>query len=168
MAAGNPLHDLAEDLLCSVCLYLFKEAVVLECGHSFCKSCIDKVWDSENITFCPECRKAFPSKSCPVCVICMISSKHKGYRLLPILEAASMFQDNLKNTVSSLEMKMKHLKECQSKQEQIISGIKDDVQSLEQHITSEFAKLRQFLQDKEQQMIQQLKEKAAGILEKMT
>ncbi|XP_043923689.1 zinc-binding protein A33-like [Protopterus annectens] len=33
---------------------------------------------------------------------------------------------------------------------------------------SEFAKLRQFLQDKEQQLIQQLKEEAAGILGKMT
>ncbi|XP_043923703.1 zinc-binding protein A33-like [Protopterus annectens] len=224
MAAGKPLHDLAEDLLCSVCLDLFKEAVVLECGHSFCKSCIDKVWDSEKIPSCPECREVFSSKKytvnwqlckavessqrsrqyekeeipnqeqkshyllgshectehkevlkvfcqddgCPVCVICMISSKHKGHTFIPILEATSMFQDKLKNTVSSLEVKMKHLKECQSSQEQNISAVKDDAQSLEQHITSEFAKLRQFLQDKEQRMIQQLKVEAAEILEKMT
>ncbi|XP_043923699.1 zinc-binding protein A33-like [Protopterus annectens] len=222
MAAGKPLHDLVEDLFCSICLDLFKEAVVLECGHSFCKSCIDKAWDSETNPSCPECREALPSKKytvnrqlckvvessqssrqyekellnqeqkshyllgshecrehkealkvfcqddgCPVCVICMISSTHKGHTFLPILEAVSMFQNKLKNTVSSLEVKMKHLKECQSKQEQNISGIKDEAQSLEQHITSEFAKLQQYLQDKKQQLIQQLKEEAAGILEKM-
>ncbi|XP_043922327.1 zinc-binding protein A33-like [Protopterus annectens] len=224
MAAGKPLHDLAEDLLCSICLDLFKEPVVLECGHSFCKSCIDKAWDSEKNSSCPECREALPSKmytvnrqlckvvessqkfwqydkeeipnqdqkshyllglhectehnealkvfcqddGCPVCVICMISSTHKGHTFLPILEAVSIFQDKLKNTVSSLEVKMKHLKEYQSNQEQNISGIKDEAQSLEPHITSEFAKLRQFLQDKEQKLVQQLKDEAAGILEKMT
>ncbi|XP_043923691.1 zinc-binding protein A33-like isoform X2 [Protopterus annectens] len=224
MAAGKLLHDLAEDLLCSICLDLFKEAVMLKCGHSFCKSCIDKTWDSQKRPSCPECRQAFPSKKytmnwqlckavesnrrsrqyekeeipnqeqetqnllgshecsehkevlkgfcqhdgCPVCVICMMSSAHKGHTFLPILEAASKFQDKLKSTVSSLEVKAKYLKKCQSKQEQNISGIKNEAQNLEQHITSEFAKLRQFLQDKEQQLVQQLKKEAAGILEKMT
>ncbi|XP_043923944.1 zinc-binding protein A33-like [Protopterus annectens] len=224
MAAGKPLHELAEDLLCSVCLDLFEEAVILECGHSFCKSCIDKAWDSEKMPSCPECREVFSSKKytvnrqlckivessqrsqqyekeeilnqeqkshnlpvshectehkealkvfcqddgCLVCVMCVISSKHKGHTFLPIPEATSMFQDKMKNTVSSLEVKMKRLKESQNKQEENISGIKDEAQSLEQHITSEFDKLRQFLQDKEQQLIQQLKEEAAGILGNMT
>ncbi|XP_043922325.1 zinc-binding protein A33-like [Protopterus annectens] len=121
---------------------------------------------------CREHKEAFKvfcqDDGCPVCVICMISSTHKGHTFLPILEAVSVFQDKLKNTVSSLEVKMKHLKEYQSKQEQNISGIKDEAQNLEQHITSEFAKLRQFLQDKEQKLVQQLKVEAAGILEKMT
>ncbi|XP_043942832.1 zinc-binding protein A33-like [Protopterus annectens] len=45
--------------------------------------------------------------------------------------------------------------------------LQDLSQSLEQNITTEFARLHQFLQDKEQQLIQQLKEEANGILEKM-
>ncbi|XP_043923702.1 zinc-binding protein A33-like [Protopterus annectens] len=105
---------------------------------------------------------------CPVCVICMISFQHKWHKFLPILEAASMFQGKLKNTVSSLELKMKHINERQSRQELYISSFKDEEQRLEEHITSEFAELQQFLQDKEQQLVQKLKREATRILGKMT
>ncbi|XP_043942043.1 zinc-binding protein A33-like [Protopterus annectens] len=62
MATGNITDDLTEDLFCSVCLDLFKEPVLLECEHNFCKSCIDKVWDSEKTPSCPECRLEFPAR----------------------------------------------------------------------------------------------------------
>ncbi|XP_043942847.1 zinc-binding protein A33-like [Protopterus annectens] len=45
--------------------------------------------------------------------------------------------------------------------------LQDKTKSLKQNITTEFARLYQFLQDKEQQLIQQLNEEAKGILEKM-
>ncbi|XP_043923701.1 zinc-binding protein A33-like [Protopterus annectens] len=212
-----------DNFLCPVCLDLFKEPVILECGHHFCKSCIDKAWNSQDIIMCPECRHEFPAKKyivnrllsnivetaeraqqceeaeklyqqqktqcvlqsheclehkellkvfcqedgSPACVVCMISSKHAGHKFLPLQEAVNMFQENLKTAETTLKHRMNNLNEHQKKQEQLISGIQDEVQSLEQHITSEFAKLRQFLQDKEQQLIQQLKEEAEGFLEKM-
>ncbi|XP_043922404.1 nuclear factor 7, brain-like [Protopterus annectens] len=51
-----------DDFLCPVCLDFFKEPVILECGHHFCKSCIDKTWDSEDIILCPVCRHELPVK----------------------------------------------------------------------------------------------------------
>ncbi|XP_043923700.1 nuclear factor 7, ovary-like [Protopterus annectens] len=51
-----------DNILCPVCLDLFKEPVILECGHHFCKSCIDKAWGSQDIIMCPECRHEFPAK----------------------------------------------------------------------------------------------------------
>ncbi|XP_043913491.1 zinc-binding protein A33-like [Protopterus annectens] len=223
MATANLPDDLAEDLLCPVCLEFFNEPVMLACGHNFCKDCIDVAWGSEKVPSCPECREEFPEKKytvnrvlrkvvqavprpqpveipskphqeqkshcvdesqqclthkealklfcwedeCPICVICMVSSKHAGHNFQPLYEAVSTFQEKLKTAASGLEIKMKHLKECQEKQEQKISGIKDKSQTLEQHITSKFARLYQFLQDKEQQLMQRLKEETAGILGKM-
>ena len=41
MAAHSP--DLI-DLRCSICLDLFKQPVVLECSHTFCKDCVETWW----------------------------------------------------------------------------------------------------------------------------
>ncbi|XP_043941944.1 zinc-binding protein A33-like isoform X3 [Protopterus annectens] len=48
--------DFMEDLICSICLEVFKQPVILKCGHNYCKSCIDNVWKSEGTPKCPECR----------------------------------------------------------------------------------------------------------------
>ncbi|KAM8882243.1 tripartite motif-containing protein 16-like [Synchiropus picturatus] len=52
----------AEVLSCSICLDLLKDPVALNCGHSFCRSCVEGYWDSEgerNICQCPQCRRTF-------------------------------------------------------------------------------------------------------------
>ncbi|XP_043923704.1 nuclear factor 7, ovary-like [Protopterus annectens] len=216
-------EDLAEDLLCSVCLDLFNDPVMLVCGHNFCKCCIDKFWDCDKIPSCPECREEFPAKkytvnrplrkiaqtvksqpneeigkapqeyqknlcgeglyNClehkealklfckedgtPMCVICMVSSKHKEHSFLPLQEAVNMFQSKLKIIASALESERKFLKEYQKKQEEKIFFIQDEARILEHSIKSEFANLHWFLYDKEQQLIRQLKEETSGILGKM-
>ncbi|XP_043926060.1 zinc-binding protein A33-like isoform X1 [Protopterus annectens] len=223
MASAKMPDDPDEDFFCSVCLDLFIEPVILQCGHNFCKSCIDKFWEKEKNLFCPVCREEFTSKiyavnkvlcklvekasrsqpgknagklqkeqkghcalgsreclehgealklfcqqdGSPICYICMLSSEHTGHTFLPVQEAVGMFQDELKAAASFLQLSIMELKESQTKEEQKISAIQGKAQSFEQHIASEFAKLRQFLQDKEHQLTQQLKEEAAGILGKM-
>ncbi|XP_043942106.1 zinc-binding protein A33-like [Protopterus annectens] len=55
--------DDEEFLTCPVCLELFIKPVILDCGHNFCKSCIEKVWDSsDKVPDCPECRKEFKTR----------------------------------------------------------------------------------------------------------
>ncbi|XP_077117426.1 E3 ubiquitin/ISG15 ligase TRIM25-like [Ranitomeya variabilis] len=54
--------DLKEELLCSICLSIFKDPVMLRCGHNFCRVCIDHVLDTQDgpgVYSCPECRKRF-------------------------------------------------------------------------------------------------------------
>lgn len=48
-----------EQLLCSICLDVFKEPVTTPCGHNYCKSCITDYWDSSKPTRCPLCKKRF-------------------------------------------------------------------------------------------------------------
>ncbi|XP_072406014.1 zinc-binding protein A33-like [Chiloscyllium punctatum] len=48
-----------EDLNCSICLDFFTVPVTLECGHSFCRSCITQSWEKRETNSCPECRQGF-------------------------------------------------------------------------------------------------------------
>uniref|UniRef100_A0A670Z8L6 Uncharacterized protein n=1 Tax=Pseudonaja textilis TaxID=8673 RepID=A0A670Z8L6_PSETE len=53
-----------EELTCSICYDLFRNPVMLECMHHFCKECILKYWNGcSRIATCPQCRQTFPSRS---------------------------------------------------------------------------------------------------------
>lgn len=66
-AAGTAEQDgdLHRELTCSLCLDLFQEPVLLECGHCFCQACIGAFWSSQQRTpSCPECRALCLSRRC--------------------------------------------------------------------------------------------------------
>ncbi|XP_075188066.1 E3 ubiquitin/ISG15 ligase TRIM25-like [Anomaloglossus baeobatrachus] len=57
--------DLMDELLCSICLSIFKDPVTLRCGHNFCRVCIDRVLDTQDesgVYSCPECREEFQER----------------------------------------------------------------------------------------------------------
>ncbi|XP_078501853.1 E3 ubiquitin-protein ligase TRIM39-like [Lissotriton helveticus] len=63
MAAANQLRSLMEEATCSICLEYFKDPVSVECGHTFCQSCISQCWEGLQTDFlCPECRETSQSK----------------------------------------------------------------------------------------------------------
>uniref|UniRef100_UPI00358FDB46 E3 ubiquitin-protein ligase TRIM7-like n=1 Tax=Myxine glutinosa TaxID=7769 RepID=UPI00358FDB46 len=65
MASSSMTGVCADELQCIVCLELYKEPITLPCGHSFCKVCIKKCWESREeatVCDCPNCREIFPIK----------------------------------------------------------------------------------------------------------
>ncbi|XP_074532530.1 tripartite motif-containing protein 72 [Halichoeres trimaculatus] len=54
-----------ESLKCPVCQDVFTEPVTLPCGHDFCLTCIQAVWETDGLSegplFCPECQILLPS-----------------------------------------------------------------------------------------------------------
>ncbi|XP_073702948.1 E3 ubiquitin/ISG15 ligase TRIM25-like [Garra rufa] len=58
--SGASIHQ--DEFMCSVCLDLLKDPVTIQCGHSYCKSCITEHWDQEDQMrdySCPQCRQTF-------------------------------------------------------------------------------------------------------------
>ncbi|KAM4036346.1 E3 ubiquitin/ISG15 ligase TRIM25-like [Anomaloglossus baeobatrachus] len=54
--------DVRDELDCSICLSLYTDPVMLRCGHSFCRVCIDRVLDTQDesgVYSCPDCREQF-------------------------------------------------------------------------------------------------------------
>ena len=45
------------DLQCSCCFELMVEPTTLNCGHSFCRFCLAKWWDTSKRATCPDCRQ---------------------------------------------------------------------------------------------------------------
>ncbi|XP_043943629.1 zinc-binding protein A33-like isoform X2 [Protopterus annectens] len=214
MASSEQTLEFMEKFICPICLELLNVPVTLECGHNFCRSCIDRVWDSEKQPSCPECREEFKARkyavnrllanaikmvqiqcqrgegpdpqqkkdvlcreheeslklfceddeslACPMCV-----PEHCGHNFLPLQKAVSKYKDNLVTSLSQLQSKLRGYNEKKCQQEMKISEVTASARSLQLHITSEFAKLHEFLQHKEEKLIQQLKEEEIGIVRQM-
>ncbi|XP_048472642.1 nuclear factor 7, brain-like [Rhincodon typus] len=62
MASKQQAEGLAEYLNCPICLDLFAEPVILECGHNFCQGCIRRYWEDSEASSCPECREVFQER----------------------------------------------------------------------------------------------------------
>ncbi|XP_069051991.1 E3 ubiquitin-protein ligase TRIM7-like [Lepisosteus oculatus] len=59
--------DLEAELNCSICLSIYRDPVLLCCGHNFCRKCLDRAWESQEPGkgySCPECRAVY--KQCPI------------------------------------------------------------------------------------------------------
>ncbi|KAJ1134966.1 hypothetical protein NDU88_001412 [Pleurodeles waltl] len=64
MAAANHLRSLKEEATCSICLEYFTDPVSVECGHTFCLTCITQCWEGLQTDFpCPECRETCQRKT---------------------------------------------------------------------------------------------------------
>ncbi|XP_053363075.1 E3 ubiquitin/ISG15 ligase TRIM25-like [Clarias gariepinus] len=51
-----------EPFKCPVCLDLLRDPVTLHCGHNYCKVCINRFWDHQDVRrvySCPQCRETF-------------------------------------------------------------------------------------------------------------
>ncbi|KAM3926616.1 E3 ubiquitin/ISG15 ligase TRIM25-like [Leptodactylus fuscus] len=57
--------DVRDKLLCSICLTIYTDPVILRCGHNFCRVCIDQALNTQDesaVYSCPECRAEFQER----------------------------------------------------------------------------------------------------------
>ena len=60
---SNVLSELTDECTCAICLSLFESPVTLDCGHSFCRGCLQRMVDvvedgeeEQDDPVCPACR----------------------------------------------------------------------------------------------------------------
>ncbi|TFJ95981.1 deoxyribose-phosphate aldolase 2 [Platysternon megacephalum] len=56
MATESPARRLQAEAGCPICREYFKDPVIIDCGHSFCRACISQGWEgSDTDVSCPQC-----------------------------------------------------------------------------------------------------------------
>lgn len=56
-SSGNMLPE--KQFHCTICQQVFTNPVTTPCGHNFCQTCIQSLWDSSEVCQCPACNKQF-------------------------------------------------------------------------------------------------------------
>ncbi|XP_072914013.1 nuclear factor 7, ovary-like isoform X2 [Hemitrygon akajei] len=102
-----------------------------------------------------------------ICVICAVAQEHREHRFMPIKEAVKIYKDKLKSSLDSLGKKKSDFRKKERQQTEKISGVRKQSHSVQTHITSQFAELRQIITEKEQSLLRDLRKKEEKILTRM-
>ncbi|XP_048472637.1 zinc-binding protein A33-like [Rhincodon typus] len=102
-----------------------------------------------------------------ICINCVDSWEHREHRFIPIKEAVRICKDQMKSSLGSLTEKKLAALEVEWQQKEKISQIKKQASNLQAHITFEFIKMHQFLTEKEQHLLQDVREEEERILKAM-
>uniref|UniRef100_A0A4W3GPV8 RING-type E3 ubiquitin transferase n=1 Tax=Callorhinchus milii TaxID=7868 RepID=A0A4W3GPV8_CALMI len=213
MASRLPAEIWTEEIICPICLDFFTDPVSLGCGHNFCRSCITRSWEKQEINCCAVCQETFTEKNVTaswalaslaekarklgltptqtenklhcdkhreqlklfcesdkklLCVVCSHGQEHRGHSFLPIEEAVEIYEVRiLLKKDSSLTQRKETGLQAEAKQKEKISQLKEQVNSLQTHVTGEFAKMHQSLTDKEQRVMRDLRQREEEILKRM-
>ncbi|XP_051899513.1 E3 ubiquitin-protein ligase TRIM39-like [Pristis pectinata] len=64
VTSERELENIINEAICSICLEFYREPVMIDCGHNFCKGCILDYWEKQNGSVsCPKCREEFTHRN---------------------------------------------------------------------------------------------------------
>ncbi|KAM4629367.1 E3 ubiquitin-protein ligase TRIM39-like [Polymixia lowei] len=105
-----------EQFQCSICLGVFTEPVSIQCGHTFCKTCITKYWDDSDLCQCPLCMMVFSERPVIYINVVLLEMAAQFSKSVQIRTACPPDQEHTKELDVPCDictgMKNKALKSC--------------------------------------------------------
>ncbi|XP_059180029.1 tripartite motif containing 13-like [Centropristis striata] len=147
--------SIIQDLSCPVCSCIFTEPVVLQCGHSFCRTCVHKQWRE-----CPICRQVIETDAEPPINFTLKSLSEKYNDRMPLdLPEGDIIESQLNQTCSrTIREKREAFEKVKQFCDSSVEQIKSQRNNVEQKIKDDFEKLYHFLATEEESRIAVLKE----------
>ncbi|XP_062903467.1 zinc-binding protein A33-like [Mobula hypostoma] len=102
-----------------------------------------------------------------ICVICASAQEHRTHNYMPIKEAAENYKNRVTVFLESLANRKSDIQQMAEQQKEKISGIRVQSQSVQAHVRSLFADLRQMLFEREQRLLRELRADEQRILNPM-
>ncbi|KAK2542420.1 hypothetical protein Q9233_000512 [Columba guinea] len=140
MAAAE---ELEEEAICSICLDLFCDPVMLDCGHNFCRGCIGLCWAGAAAPSCPQCREPLPARGLrPNRPLGNIAERLRRHR-------PGRGREQVQLQLERLRREKGELKVQERKERWICQDHLEKVKAERQKIVPEFKQLRQYLEQQE-------------------
>uniref|UniRef100_A0A8C8S9W0 TRI27 protein n=1 Tax=Pelusios castaneus TaxID=367368 RepID=A0A8C8S9W0_9SAUR len=190
--SGGISKTLQDETSCPICLEYFKDPVVLDCDHNFCRACITQCWEGSQTLSCPQCRQTCPEKNLrPNRQLRNIVEAARGLRLqsareaeteglcekhreplklfckddqIPICVVCDRSKEHRDHRVIPAEEAAEEFK-VRPTLSLFLLLLQRKTQTERQKIVSEFQQLRQFLEEQERLLLAQLEklEKEMGM-----
>ncbi|XP_059108304.1 tripartite motif-containing protein 30A-like [Peromyscus eremicus] len=204
---SSVLGMIKEEVICPICLERMVEPVSIDCGHSFCRACITRNYESskgeEEEGVCPVCHVSYrfgklrPNrqlanigeslkefKSSPeeeqklnvcaqhgeklqlfcekdmvaICWLCERSQEHRGHQTALIEEVAYKYEEKLQAVLQEQRANEKRCDEWEDVLQQERTFWKYQIQGDVEKVHMEFIGLQKFLDSKEKNELQELKQ----------
>ncbi|XP_034960937.1 zinc finger protein RFP-like [Zootoca vivipara] len=174
MGDGNSMKRCRCVATCPICLCYFTSPVLLNCGHSFCQTCITRCWEQPGATArCPECRKAVERTFRPNRSLSNLAEILKDWDVSAEREAREKRDSECQRHRQPWDLfceddHVPFCGECASSQEhrghRVVSA-EEAAQVYKEHIEgekgkaiAEFNQLHQFLEEQEELLLEKMQE----------
>ncbi|XP_067865422.1 zinc-binding protein A33-like [Heterodontus francisci] len=101
----------------------------------------------------------------PMCLLCIDTEIHRDHNFNPINEAVRTYKNELRTSLNTLKERKAVFTGIMYKQQHKISALKGTIESLTRHVSEEFARMRQFLDQREQGVMKELAEHTSSLLQ---
>ncbi|XP_038672941.1 nuclear factor 7, ovary-like [Scyliorhinus canicula] len=102
--------------------------------------------------------------STPVCPLCIDTETHRDHNFNPITEAVQIGKNELRSSLNTLKERKAVFTGIMYKQEKKISALNGTIEGLMHHVSEEFARMRQFLDERERGLKKELAEHTRSLL----
>uniref|UniRef100_A0A452I059 Zinc finger protein RFP-like n=1 Tax=Gopherus agassizii TaxID=38772 RepID=A0A452I059_9SAUR len=154
MATEDPVEHLQDEVACPICLEYFKDPVIIECGHNFCRACITQCWErSATAASCPQCRETVQQSNLrPNRQLGAGGERVSGEHQ----EVLKLFCEEDQTPICVVcDRSLTHCAHRVVPVEKAAQEYKEKIQE-RQKIVSEFQQLRQFLEEQERLLLVRL------------